>query len=426
VVLLSRISLSERTLLILLAAVQFTHIMDFMIIMPLGPQLMRELSISAGQFSLLIAAYTTAAGLVGLLTAPFIDRFDRRTVLVGCYVGFIVGTWGCALAVTANELLIARAVCGAFGGICNATLLAIVGDLVPQSRRGAAMGIVMTAFSAAAAFGVPFGLFLAQTFRWETPFLFLVGISLTVEILLLLFLPHVRGHLIDGPPASWKNFQTLMSDGNAWRALSLMVALVFGHFTMIPFLAPHLVFNLKLPEAHLSLVYVLGGVLTVVTAPLIGRLSDRFGKAQVFTVVVCAATTVILALTNLGPLPASGTLFVTSLFFIFASGRYVPAQAVLTSAVPSYQRGAFMSLTACTRDLCSGLAALLAGAVVVKTSDALLNVNRLGWLAAAVSLLSIWIIRQVRPVREIHSSSTGLPLGVSVEGNLRSGSASEK
>lgn len=392
--------------------------MDFMIMMPLGPMLMRKLAISASQFSLLIAAYTMTAGMVGLLVAPFIDRFDRRRVLVIAYVGFIVGTYCCATSETVATLLVARAVCGAFGGVSNATILAIVGDIVPLQRRGAAMGIIMTSFSAAAAFGVPFGLFLAQQFRWETPFFLLVGIAVAVEMLLLVFLPHVRGHLVNGPPESWKNFLSLLSDGNAWRALLLMVALVFGHFTIIPFLSPHLVFNLKLPESYLALVYVLGGLLTIVSAPCIGQLSDRRGRNNVFTGVVCIAVVIIFLLTHAGPLPIPVTILMTGLFFVFASGRYVPAQAVLTSAVSSSRRGAFMSLTACTRDFCTGLAAIMAGRVVLRTPDALLHVNWLGWLTVAVSLLSIWLIRKVKAVDEPlpPANQSGVPMGVTAEG----------
>lgn len=395
-----RFPLSEKPVLILLAAVQFTHIMDFMIMMPLGPMLMRELGLNAPAFSALIASYTILSGVVGLVTAPFIDRFDRRAVLLVCYAGFLVGTLGCGLAGSAGALMVARAVCGAFGGVSNATILAIVGDLVPGPRRGAAMGIVMTSFSAAAALGVPFGLFLAQQFRWETPFLLLAGIALAVEALLFLTLPHVRGHLVNGPVPSWRNFVRLLADGNAWRALVLVVALVFGHFTIIPFLSPHLVFNMAFPEKYLAVVYMIGGALTIVTAPWIGRLSDRLGRARVFTVLVGVAAVVILLLTHAGPLSMAGTLTLTALFFIFASGRYVPAQAVLTSAVPSGQRGAFMSLSACTRDFCTGLASVVAGRVVVSTPGGLLHVGWLGWIAVVFSLSALWLIRRVRVAPE--------------------------
>jgi predicted MFS family arabinose efflux permease len=396
-----RFPLTERFLLILLAAVQFTHIVDFMIMMPLGPQLMRELGISAAEFSVLIASYTVSAGVVGFLAAPFIDRFDRRTVLLVMYLGFGAGTYGCAVADSYGELLAARALCGAFGGVSSATILAIVGDLVPAERRGEAMGIVMTAFSAAAALGVPLGLVLAQRFRWETPFLVLALGAIGVEILLILFLPHVRGHLGSLAHGLWKNFVTLLRDANAWRAWLLMVALVFGHFTVIPFLSPHLVFNLKLPEGRLAAVYVLGGLLTVVTSPWIGRLSDRHGRVEVFTVLILAACVVMGLLTAAGPLPVAATLVLTGAFFVFASGRYVPAQAVLASAVPAVRRGAFLSLTSCTRDLCTGLVALLAGRIVVRSGESLHHVEWLGVIAVTCSLLSLWVIRQVRVAAEM-------------------------
>lgn len=396
-----RISLSERGLLILLALVQFTHIMDFMIMMPLGPQLMRELGMEPTQFSVLIAAYTMTAGAVGLLVAPFIDRFDRRVVLLVVYAGFIAGTLACAMSESVPRLIMARAICGAFGGVATATILAIAGDVVPAERRGAAMGMIMTAFSAAAAFGVPFGLFLAQQFRWETPFFLLALIALGVEVLLLVSLPSVRGHLRNGPPASWRNFLILLRDANAWRGLALMVTLIFGHFVLIPFFSPHLVYNLHLPESYLSVVYIVGGLLTIVTAPWIGRLADRRGRNEVFMAVVGIAMIITLVFTSVGVTSVAGALVLTGLFFVFSSGRFVPAQAALTSAVPASRRGGYMSLVTCTRDFCSGLAAILAGAVVELTPEGLLHVDRLGWLAVGVSLLSIWLIRRVRNVSEV-------------------------
>ena len=185
--------LSERTLLLLLAAVQFTHIVDFMILMPLGPQLMRDLHLSPGQFSHLVAAYTISSGIVGLLSAPFIDRFDRRKLLLFSYSGFILGTTACGLAQNATSLFAARTFCGAFGGLSMSMVMSIVGDVVPAQRRASALGVVMTAFSVAAALGVPFGLQLAQHFSWETPFFVLASIASITWIVAYAGLPPVRG-----------------------------------------------------------------------------------------------------------------------------------------------------------------------------------------------------------------------------------------
>src|ERR1041385_7295392 len=210
--------LSERSLLMLLAAVQFTHIVDFMILMPLGPQLMRELHIGPGHFSALVAAYTISSGVVGLLAAPFIDRFDRRKLLLIAYGGFIAGTLACALSQDAAALLAARALSGAFGGLSISMVMAIVGDVVPAERRAAGVGIVMTAFSAAAAVGVPFGLQLAQSFRWEAPFFMLAGIAGAVWCLALAGLPPVRGHLQNADRHRARAFIALLRDANAGRA----------------------------------------------------------------------------------------------------------------------------------------------------------------------------------------------------------------
>src|SRR5687768_9721354 len=216
--------LSETRLLLLLAAVQFTHIMDFMVMMPLGPQLMRDLSLTPQQFGNLISVFAITAGLIGLCTAPFMDRFDRRKLLLFCYSGFILGTLACGLSHTPGQLMLARAVCGAFGGVSSATIMAIVADVVPPERRARGMGIIMTAFSAAAALGVPFGLKLAQSWKWEAPFLAIAVTAALVWVLLFRVLPPVRGHLGRIGAHSGKDFLLLLRSGNAWAGIALMVA----------------------------------------------------------------------------------------------------------------------------------------------------------------------------------------------------------
>ena len=389
--------LSERRLLLLLAAVQFTHIVDFMIMMPLGPQLQRELGIDARQFGSLVSAYGLTAGIVGLAFAPFADRFDRRKLLLFCYSGFALGTLACGLATDVSSLMLARAVCGAFGGVSGATLMAIVADVVPPERRAHGMGVIMTAFSAAAALGVPLGLTVAQWWKWEAPFLAVAAVSVVVWIGLFRILPPVRGHLTGGNVKSIGDFLELIRNRNAWTGLALMAAMVLGHFTLIPYLAQHLVGNVGLPEKSLFLIYLTGGIVTVFTGPLIGRLADRHGRFRVYCILVVVACTVIRLFTSSGPQPLWLVLLMAAFFFAFANGRFVPGQAVISMAVPPARRGAYMSLVACSRDLAAGLTATLGSYIVAQGSNGkLLHFDRLGWLAIGASVFSVWIFSRVK------------------------------
>jgi predicted MFS family arabinose efflux permease len=394
---IKRPQLSEKALLILLASVQFTHIMDFMVMMPLGPQLMRELNIGPDRFSGLVAAYTFSAGLVGLLASPFMDRFDRRKLLLFSYIGFILGTIACGLSHTAEALSQARIICGAFGGVSGALILAIVSDLVPPERRAAGMGIIMTAFSAAAALGVPLGLYLAQKFTWETPFFVVAGIGAIGWLLLWYYLPPVREHLKTSAAHRGAAFWALLRNVNAGWALLFIFMLVMGHMVMIPLLSPFLVHNVGFPEQHLSLVYLIGGVLSIFTGPMVGKLADRHGRIQVLGIMIIVAAGVVLAISHSPRLPMAGTLVLSGLFFIFASGRFVPAQAIGSLAVPPAQRGAFMSLNTCVRDLGAGVAASLAGVLVsTAPSGELLHYNHVGYAAVAASFISYWLGTRVR------------------------------
>jgi len=398
----------ERLLLLLLAAVQFTHILDFMVMMPLGEQLMRELAISPAGFSHLVAAYTLSAGVVGLLTAPFMDRHDRKKILLVVYAGFTLGTLGCGLAHTAGQLLAARAICGAFGGVSGATLMSIVSDLVPPERRAAGMGVIMAAFAVAAALGVPFGLYLAQVFRWEMPFLMVAGLGAVIWVLILIVLPPVRGHLDSAARQGFHTFWELLRDRNAGRALVFMSALVMGHITIIPLLAPYLVSNAGLPENRLFLVYLAGGVSSAVTAPWLGRLADRRGHLRIYTLLIGVACVITLFLTHAPPLSLGVVLLLTSGFFIFASGRFIPAQAMISLAVPARRRGSFMSLSSCTRDLTTGFTTSLGGWIVTKSSSGqLVHYNVLGWIAVGVSLFSLWLAKRVQANEVTSPALTG-------------------
>jgi DHA1 family inner membrane transport protein len=405
---------SERTLLLLLAAVQFTHILDFMVMMPLGQQLMRDLAIGPAQFSHLVAAYTISAGIVGFVTAPFMDRHDRKKILLIGYAGFMLGTLACGLARDATQLLIARAVCGAFGGVSGATIMSILSDIVPPQRRAAGMGVIMAAFAVAAALGVPIGLYLAQKFRWEMPFLLVAGMAVIIWVLILVILPPVRGHLEETASHGFHTFWELLRDPNAGRALLFMSALVMGHITIIPLLAPYLVANVGMPEEKLFLIYLIGGVCSAFTAPLFGKMADRRGHMRVYTFLIVVACIVTFMLTNAPQLPVWAVLILAAGFFTFASGRFVPAQAIVSLAVPARRRGSFMSLSSCTRDLTTGFTTSLGGWIVTKApSGQLVNYSVLGWIAVGVSLFSLWLANRVQ-ANEIHQPAFTSP-GAAVE-----------
>lgn len=389
--------MSEGRLLVLLAAVQFTHIMDFMIMMPLGPQLMRELGISAAEFGGLISSFTLTAGIVGLAAAPFMDRFDRKKLLLICYAGFTLGTLACGIADSGTTLFWSRVICGAFGGVSSATIMAIVADVVPPERRARGMGIIMTAFSLAAAIGVPFGLKIAQWWKWEAPFLLTAALAAIVWIGLLWMLPPVRGHLSDKKVTSGKDFLELLRNRNAWIGLLLMVSMVFGHFTVIPYLSHHLVGNMKLPETSLFLFYLTGGVVTIFTGPWVGKMADRHGRFRIYAILIIGACVIIRLITSSGPLPLWQILLLAAAFFAFASSRFVPGQAVISMAVPSNRRGAYMSLVGCSRDLAAGLTAAFGARVIQQGADGkLLHYDTLGWIAIGVSIFSLWVFRQVK------------------------------
>jgi predicted MFS family arabinose efflux permease len=389
----------ERVLLLLLAAVQFTHIMDFMILMPLGPQLMRTWDLSPLAFTRLISVYSIVAGLAGLAAAPFMDRFDRRRSLLLFYAGFALSTAACGLATSASMLFLARALCGLFGGVAGAVVLAIVGDLIPPTRRGSAMGMIGAAYSVAAALGIPFGLFLANRFGWPSPFLFLATLAALNAVLLWHLLPPIRSHLDQPHHPGLSAFFKLLRDANAGRGLLFMSLLVFGHFAIIPLLAPHLVGNLGLPESQLALVYLFGGLASAITAPWIGRLSDRHGRLPVFTVLAITASLITLAIALPRDLPTWIILPVASSYFVFASGRFIPAQTALSLAVQPIHRGAYMNLNHCARDFAAAFSSTLAGWLVVRTPDQrLLHFDRLGWLAVCAAFLTVLLLRHIRAV----------------------------
>jgi predicted MFS family arabinose efflux permease len=394
-------ALRESWLLFILAAIQFTHIMDFVIMMPLGPQLMRVFQISPKEFGLLVSAYTFSAATSGLLSAFFIDRFDRKNALLALYLGFTLGTFACALAPTFSFLLVARILAGAFGGVLGALVLAIIGDSIPEERRGAATGKVMAAFSIASIGGIPVGLYLASHASWHAPFYLLTGLSLLVLVLAWRMLPSMRQHLLHHVPQHpGKVLLTIFSQANSLWAFALMVVLSFAGFTVVPFLSPYMVANVGFEEAQLSYIYLFGGLATVVTSQWAGRLSDKYGKSKVFMVAALLSIIPILLVTHLPQVAHWQAFVVTTLFFIFFGARFVPAMSLITSSIEPRLRGSFMSVNSSVQQLASGLAAFLAGLIITTTpgSQTLHGFGTVGIIATVFTLISMWVVKKLKRV----------------------------
>jgi predicted MFS family arabinose efflux permease len=386
----------EWLLLLVLAAVQFTHIVDFVIIMPLGPQFKSDLHLSDQWFGFLVSAYAFSAALAGLLAAWFIDRFDRKTALLGLYAGFTVGTLCCGAAPNYPLLLAARALTGAFGGVVAACILAIVGDAFPGARRGRAMGAIMSAFSVASIAGVPAGLYLANLVNWRAPFIALAGLSAAVSVLVGLVLPPMSGHLDRGRTAP--NLWGVFLEPAHLRAYLLMTAMVLSTFMIVPYLASYLVANTGRTNEELPYVYLCGGLATLVTMTLFGWLSDRFGKLLMFRSLALFTMVPILLVTNLPPVALATVLAVSTLFMVTSSGRMVPAMALITASAAPRNRGGFLSVNASVQQTAMGLASALGGIMLGQGANGeITGFPLVGGLACAATLASILLAGRLQP-----------------------------
>src|SRR5581483_1891978 len=364
----TRQAINERLLLLVLAAIQFTAIVDFLIILPLGPQYMRVFKIDPGQFGVIVSAYAVSAGVSGVLTGFVLDRFDRKRALLMLYFGFAVGTLFCALAPTYRLLVAARVVAGAFGGVAGALILAIIGDVVPEERRGAAMGLVMSSFSVASICGVPIGLVLANSLNWHMPFFVLAGLSFIILAASARVLPPLRGHLLHAAgrhPVA--RMLSVLSHPDHQMAFLFMALLSVTGFAIFPNIANYMVWNVGLTERQLPLIYLAGGVATVFSLNWIGRWSDRSGKLRVFTLMSLTATVPIFLVTNLPRVSLVLAVATSTLLMVCMSGRMVPAMALMTASIEAQYRGGFMSINSSVQQFFCGVAAYVSGQVLTQT-----------------------------------------------------------
>lgn len=388
----------QKLAIALLALTQFTVVLDFMVMSPLGDLLMKSMKITPTQFGLVVSSYAFSAGISGLLTAGFADRFDRKKLLLFFYIGFIIGTLLCGLAPTYQTIVAARIFTGLFGGVIGSISMAIITDLFTLQQRGRVMGFVQMGFGASQVLGIPISLYLANIWGWQSPFLMIVGLSIILALVIMKAMQPVTKHL------------EIKSERNAiahlWHTIAkrdyrigfLATALMsIGGFMMMPFGSVYAINNLKVTPHQLPIIFMVSGISSLITMPFIGRLSDRMDKFKLFTFASLWMIVMIIIYTNLPIIPLWMIIIFNVLMMMGIMSRMVPATTLITAIPVVEDRGAFMSINASLQQIAGGIASFVAGMIVVQKDNfsPLEHYSTLGGVAAAISLLCIYMVYRV-------------------------------
>jgi predicted MFS family arabinose efflux permease len=378
----------------LLAFLQFSIVLDFMIISPLGAIIMPDLDISPQRFGEIVSAYAFSAGISSFLAAGFADRFDRKRFLLFFYCGFIAGTALCALAPNYPLLLLARIVTGLFGGVIASIVLAIATDLFPLQMRGRVMGFVQTAFSASQVLGIPAGLYIANLWNWHATFLMIVLIAIPVGLIIVFYMRPVVGHLaLKQSESPWRHLSDTLFVPRYALAFATTALLVTGGYMLLPFASAYTVNNLGIALTDLPTVYLVSGMFTIFAGPLIGRASDAFGKFRTFIFGCAVSILMVLIYTHLPRVPLATLIVVNVLLFVGIFSRMIPSQALMSAIPEASKRGSFNAVSASLQQLSGGIASIIAGIVVAQgPAGDLEGIDDLGYIVVATTLVSLGLM----------------------------------
>jgi predicted MFS family arabinose efflux permease len=381
----------QSFLIALLAFAQFTIILDFIIMSPLGAILMPALNITAGQFGVAVSAYAFSAGISAVLAAGFADRFDRKLLLLFFYAGFTLGTLLCALTPNYHVLLLGRIVTGLFGGVIGSVVLAIITDLFALHLRGRVMGFVQTGFAASQVLGIPTGLFLANHWNWHVSFGAIVGLSILAMAAILFVMQPVNAHLrLEQDRNAFRHLIATVGQPRYTLAFAVTTLLSTGGFMLMPFGSAFTVHNLGIDILHLPTIYLVSGLFTIFIGPLVGRASDAFGKYPTFMFGSAMSVIMVLIYTHLGHVSLTTAIIVNVLMFVGIFSRMIPSQALISAIPDPSQRGSFSAVSASLQQLSGGLGSVLAAAIIAENPDGTLrHFDRLGYIVVATSILSL-------------------------------------
>ncbi len=383
----------------ILTILQFTLILDFMVLSPLGAILMPALNISTAQFGMVVSAYAFSAGISGFLAAGFADKFDRKKLLLFFYIGFIGGTLFCGLAPNYHYLLLARIVTGIFGGVIGSVSFAIITDLFRLEQRGRVMGFVQMAFASAQVLGLPIGLYFANLWGWHAPFIMIVLVSILIAVMIIIYLKPIDAHLkVKSDRNAFVHLWKTVSNNRYLKTFVATALLATGGFMMMPFGTAFGVNNLKLTLAQLPLLYMVTGSFSMLFGPLVGKLSDSWGKYRVFFLGSVIMIVIVIIYTNLGPTPLWVVMVLNVVMFIGISSRMISTSALISAVPDATDRGAFMSINSSIQQISGGVASYIAGLIVVQTaSGELERYDILGYVVSVsivITIILIWFLDQ--------------------------------
>src|SRR6188768_1946503 len=404
---LDRFTSHQKLVILLLAMTQFTVILDFIVMSPLGDMLMKSMSLTTAQFGAAVSAYAFAAGISGFLTAGFADRFDRKKLLLFFYAGFIAGTAWCGLATSFESLLLARIVTGLFGGVIGSVVLAIATDLFAPQVRGRVMGFIQTAFAASQVLGIPIGIYLSNRWNWHVPFLALVVLGLIGGLLIAMYMKPVADHL--KAPQEHSAFEHLRHTVTEPRYLLSFISVLFlatGGFMLMPFSSAFTVNNLGISLHDLPIIYLVTGVATIFVGPLVGKAADSFGKMRVFYVGTTLTIIMVLVYTHLTASTLVVVTVINVVLFIGIFSRMIPFQALMSQVPALTQRGSFNAINASISQLAGGLASLVAGHIVAQGADGKIHhYDVAGYVVVATSLLACFLMWRIQRGITAHAAT---------------------
>jgi predicted MFS family arabinose efflux permease len=404
---LSKFTSYQILVIVILALTQFTVVLDFMVMSPLGDMLMKSMDLTTTQFAFAVSGYAFSAGVSGIATAGFADRFDRKKLLLFFYIGFILGTLFCGLITTYPLLIAARIVTGVFGGVIGAISMAIVADLFALEKRGRVMGFMQMGFGASQILGIPISLYIANNYGWQSPFFMIVGLATIVWLVIVLKMKPIVKHLEVKSDRNALNHLWHTIKNRDYRIGFFATALLsVGGFMMMPWGSAFAINNLNVTAQQLPLLFMVSGVSALLIMPVIGRFSDKIDKFKLFAIASVWMIIAVIVYTNLTPVPLWIVLTVNVLMMIGMMSRMVPSMALATALPKLQDRGAFMSINSSLQQFAGGIAASVGGFIVVQKTkySPLEHYDTLGYVIVGISIIGIYAIYRVSKVvkKQLH------------------------